>query len=343
MNTLRNFKGFVLLISVLLLAFVLDLVLGSVNIPLREVTEILFSGNASKKSWEIIILDSRLPKALTAIISGMALSVSGLQMQTLFRNPLAGPYILGISSGGGLGVAFITIGLQLFSISAGWILSSWMVIFFSVLGSFMVLMIIFWASIRLRDIMTVLILGVMLGAVINALIGLLQYFGSATQLKSYIIWTFGSLDAVSLSQVGILFPLTVLCLVVIFAISKSLNVLLLGEAYARTMGVNIKKTRLLIILTTGILAGSITAFCGPIGFVGIVVPHLCRLLFRTSDHRILIPSSALLGASLMLISDIISHLPGSDNILPINSITSLIGIPFILWMVFRKKVISTSF
>jgi iron complex transport system permease protein len=332
-----------LLLFLLPVFFSLDLMLGSVSIPLTEIWNMILGGVADKKSWEIIIFDSRLPKALTAITCGVALSISGLQMQTLFRNPLAGPYILGISSGAGLGVAILTMGIQLFSIPVAYALSSWMVMLFSVLGSSLVLLLIFWASLRLKDIMTVLILGVMIGAIISAIVSLLQYFGSDAQLKSFVVWTFGSLDAVSMSQVSWLTAVVVLTLIPVAYQAKSLNILLMGEAYARTMGVQVKTSRMLIILTTGVLAGSVTAFCGPIGFIGIVVPHVCRLVFNTSDHRFLIPLSAMVGALLMLISDIISHLPGSDYILPINAITAIIGIPLILWMIFTKKVISSSF
>jgi iron complex transport system permease protein len=343
MQKKRLILGIVVLLVLVPLFFALDLMLGSVYIPLSEIGRILLGEAAEKRSWEIIVIDSRLPKALTAIVSGIALSISGLQMQTLFRNPLAGPYILGISSGAGLGVAILTLGAQLFSLPLALASSSWMVVLFSIAGSGFVLLLIFWASLRLKDIMTVLILGVLLGSIISAIVSLLQYYGSAADLKSFVIWTFGSLDAVSLEQVGWLVIVVFTALLLVVYQAKPLNLLLMGESYARTMGLNVKASRLLIILTTGMLAGGVTAFCGPIGFIGIVVPHVCRLIFRTSDHRYLIPLSALVGAVIMLISDIVSHLPGSDFILPINAITAIIGIPLIIWMIFTKKVVSSAF
>lgn len=324
-----------------ILFFGLDLFLGSVQIPFEQIFSILIGETAEKESWRVIIIQSRLPKAIAAILCGSALSVSGLQMQTLFRNPLAGPYILGISSGAGLGVAIFIMGLSFLGFSAASITLSANsgIIISSILGSFGVLAILLSIISRLKDIMTVLILGIMIGSVITAIIGIIQYFSQDAQLKSFIMWTMGDLSSVTNSQLTLLAPIIIIGLALSFIVSKNLNAYLLGEAYATSLGVNIKRSRIIIILITSILTGSITAYCGPIGFVGIVIPHLARMISNTSDHKILIPLSILLGINVLLIADIISQLPGLDQSLPINSITSLIGIPFIIWIILKNKKI----
>jgi len=322
--------------------FIEDLFLGSVHIPFSNVIDILFTSSSEKLSWNIIVLESRLPRALTAILCGAALSISGLQMQTLFRNPLAGPYILGISSGAGLGVAIFIMGLGFLGISLThltWI-GNYGIIISSIIGSSCVLFILLVSIIRLKDIMTVLILGIMIGSVASALISIIQYFSYDNSLKSFVMWMMGDLSNVSLAQLKILFPVVLLGLILSFLISKKLNTYLLGEDYAQSLGVNIKMTQFTIIIITAILAGSITAYCGPIGFVGIVVPHLARLISKSSNHIIIIPLSVLIGTNMLLISDIISQLPGSEKVIPINAITSLIGIPFIFWIIFKNKRIS---
>ncbi|MCO6500027.1 MAG: iron ABC transporter permease [Vicingus serpentipes] len=331
----------VLLLIGIILFFGLDLLLGSVHIPFKEVIAILQGKSAEKESWEIIILKSRLPKAIAALLCGAALSVSGLQMQTLFRNPLAGPYILGISSGAGLGVALFIMGISAFglSLSTFHIIGSYGLIVFSIVGSVGVLLILLAIINRLKDVMTVLILGIMIGSVITAIIGILQYFSGNEQLKSFIVWSMGDLSSVTLSQSFILLFVVGIGLLMAFIISKKLNAYLLGEDYAKSLGVNIKSTRLIIVLTTAILAGSVTAFCGPIGFIGIIVPHMARMLSRSSDHRILTILSILIGVNIMLLADVIAQLPGSEQSLPINSITSLIGIPFIIWIIMKNKSI----
>jgi len=329
-----------LLISILLF-FGLDLFLGSVYIPFKDVLATLQGKVVEKESWQIIILESRLPKAISAILCGAALSVSGLQMQTLFKNPLAGPYLLGISSGAGLGVALFVMGLGSvgLSLSSFSLFSSYGLIASSILGSVGVLLILLAIINRLKDVMTVLILGIMIGSVITAIIGILQYFSGSDQLKSFIIWTMGDLNAVTLSNTRILLFAVGVGLIISFIISKKLNAYLLGENYAKSLGVNIKSTRLIVVLTTAILAGSVTAFCGPIGFIGIIVPHMARMLSRSSDHRILTVLSVIIGVNIMLVADVISQLPGSEKSLPINSITSLIGIPFIIWIIVKNKSI----
>ncbi len=330
------------LIITSLIIFGLDLFWGSVEIPFKNICSILFTNTTEKESWKIIILESRLPKAITAILCGIALSISGLQMQTLFRNPLAGPYILGISSGAGLGVAAFIMGLSFLGISISNISISENsgLIISSVIGSSFVFMLLLSVINRLKDIMTVLILGIMIGSVITAIIGIIQYFSQDAQLKSFILWTMGDLSSVTNTELMLLAPIIIVGLVLSFLISKKLNSYLLGEDYAKSLGTNLKHSRMLIVLITSILTGSITAFCGPIGFIGIVIPHLARMLSNSSDHRILIPLSTLLGINVLLVADIISQLPGSEQTLPINSITALIGIPFIIWIILKNKRIT---
>jgi iron complex transport system permease protein len=333
------------LIALLIGTFVffgLDLFLGSIHIPFPKIVGILFGNTLEKESWQIIIFQSRLPRAFAAVLCGSALSICGLQMQTLFRNPLAGPYILGISSGAGLGVAIFIMGISFLGISITGINipTNSGIIVASILGSLGVLAILLSVIKRLKDIMTVLILGIMIGSVITAIIGIIQYFSHDAQLKSFIMWTMGNLNAVTNDQLILLTPIVFIGLTLSFIASKNLNAYLLGEAYAKSLGVNVKRSRIAIILITSVLTGSITAFCGPIGFIGIVVPHLARMLSNSSDHRILTPLTVLLGINMLLISDIISQLPGLDQNLPINSITSLIGIPFIIWIILKNKKIA---
>lgn len=335
-----SFLALLLIISIILF-FGLDLFFGSVHIPFKNIFSILIGESSNKESWSIIILESRLPKAIAAILCGSALSISGLQMQTLFRNPLAGPYILGISSGAGLGVAIFIMGLGFLGISASTMnlsINSGIIIF-SILGSLSVLGILLSIINRIKDIMTVLILGIMIGSIITAVIGIIQYFSHSSQLKSFIMWTMGDLSSITNDQLQLLTPIVLAGIILSFFTSKTLNALLLGEEYAKSLGVNIKQSRIIIILITSVLTGSITAYCGPIGFVGIIIPHIARMLCNSSDHRILIPITVLLGVNVLLIADIISQLPGLEQTLPINSITSLIGIPFIIWIILKNKKI----
>lgn len=328
----------VLLLSIPIL-FVLDVLTGTVSIPFSEFIQAI-KGIEINKAHDIIIFDSRVPKAFTAIICGASLSVAGLLMQTLFRNPLAGPYILGVSSGAGLGVGIFVMGAGVLGFSIG---ASIGLPIASMLGSLGILFVLFLVSLKVKDIMTLLILGIMIGAIATAFIGIIQYYTSDAQLKSFLIWTLGNLEGVSFKHLKIMLIILLVGASLSYTIIKSLNAILLGEQYAKSLGVSLIKSRLLIILITGALAGMVTAYCGPIGFIGIIIPHLCRLLFQTSDHKILIPSSMLLGASVMLLSDIISHLPAEGISLPINSITSIIGIPIIIWIIFNKRSISSSF
>lgn len=331
-----------LLVASTFVLFLLDIFLGSIQIPFKSILNILAQTGSEKESWEIIILNNRLPKALAAVLCGAALSVSGLQMQTLFRNPLAGPYILGISSGSGLGVAIFVMGFSMFGISLTSFpfLYQYGLIFFSFLGSLLVLLLLLGAIYRLKDIMTVLILGIMLGSIITALISIIQYFSFDSQLKSFIMWTMGSLSGVSNQQIILITPILLFALLWSFLLSKQLNLYLLGEDYAKTMGLNVKRFQLHNILITAILTGVVTAYCGPIGFIGIVVPHLARMLSKTSNHQILTPLSILLGINVLLFADIVSVLPNNETVLPINAISSFIGIPIILWIIFKNKRIT---
>jgi iron complex transport system permease protein len=326
---MRNIVIYLILTLLLVCGFFAVLFTGSVRIPLSDIAGILFTGQSSSEGWTTIIREFRLPKAFTAVLAGIALSVSGLQMQTVFRNPLAGPYVLGISAGASLGVAIMVMGMGMTTGMVG----NWMIVLAAFLGASLVLFLIFAVSLRIRDVITILIIGIMFGSITSSLIGALQYFSSESLLKSYNVWTMGSLNAVTADQLKVLTPCVLLGLTVSLLTVKSLNAMLLGENYARSLGVNIIASRLLIFFSTGILAGSVTAFCGPIGFVGIAVPHICRIIFRTADQRILLAGSILTGATVMLASDLISLLPGSGVVLPINSVTAFIGIPVIVWMI----------
>lgn len=328
-----------LLFILLILLAIGDLLIGSVPLKLDSLINYLL-GEEIPKSDYLIIHHSRIPKTITAILCGTALSIAGLQMQTLFRNPLAGPYILGISSGAGLGVAILLMGSTFLGIQY---LGDWSLVLGAFAGAFGILILLFFLSLRVRDVMTLLILGIMIGAVATAIIGLLQFYSNDFQLKSFIIWSLGSLDAISYSKLRIMSSLILIASLISIFISKGLNALLLGEDFAKSIGVNVVQLRLLIILSTGILAGTVTAYCGPIGFIGIVVPHLARMLFKTTNHLWLIPFTLLLGSSLLLFSDILSHLLAGELALPINSITALIGIPIIIWILLTKRRISSSF
>lgn len=322
--------------------FFLDVAVGSIAIPFSEIINILFLGESENLASLYIVEKIRLPKAFTAVIVGCGLSVSGLQMQTLFRNPLAGPSVLGITSGASLGVALIMLSAgsitSIHTIKELGISGSWLIILAATLGAAMVMLIIVAISARLKDNVIVLIVGVMIANITISIISIWQYFSAPEQIKDYLMWTFGSLGGVTQNHLYLLAVVVGIGLLISFSISKSLDVLLLGENYARSMGLTVKRARLLIITSTSILAGSITAFCGPIGFIGIAVPHLVRALFNTTDHRILIPCCCIVGTLVMLICDIIAQLPGSQTVLPINVITAMIGSPVVIWVIVRRRI-----
>jgi len=336
MNTNYTY-AFITLIIVLVICFLANISLGSVSIPISAIIE-SFIGTLDHESWSYIIKDYRLPKALTAILVGSGLGISGLLMQTLFRNPLAGPFVLGISSGASLGVALVILGAGIFGGAFATIfVSKWSIIIAASLGSFLVLSAVLVVSSKVRDTMAILIIGLMFGSITAAVVSVLSYFSSAEQLQQYIFWGFGSLGNLSWQELGIFFIVYSLgMLLTIFSI-KGLNSLLLGENYAKSLGLNIKQTRLIIIVSTSLLAGTITAFAGPIAFIGLAIPHITRQVFTTSNHKILIPAVFLFGAIIMLVCDSIAQLPTSDYTLPINAITSLIGAPVVIWLLVRKR------
>jgi iron complex transport system permease protein len=340
----RNDRKFIFagLIAFLICFFLLDIFLGSVSLKPSDVIKAIFNGTENQIGT--IILKFRLPKAITALVVGVALSLSGLQMQTVFRNPMAGPYVLGVSSGASLGVAFVILGFSA-SIEPESLkgLGNWAIIFASWAGAGLIMILIMFISSRVKDIMTVLILGIMLSSGITAIVSIMQYFSSETMLKAYIIWTMGSLGNLTAIQLKVLLISVSFGLILSLLSVKLLNALLLGENYAGSIGLNIKVSRIIIFAGTSILTGSVTAFCGPIAFIGIAVPHITRIIFKTSDHRILIPGTVFIGAIVMLASDIISQLPGSENILPVNSVTSLIGIPVVIWVILRNSKYSGLF
>lgn len=325
-------------IFILILATLLNISLGSVSIPLDEIVKSIFHLEVSKESWQYIILEYRLPKAFTAILVGSGLALSGLLMQTLFRNPLAGPYVLGLSSGASLGVALVIMGSSLFGgIAAGLFLSKWTLVIASSLGSFLVLLAILGASFKIKDTMALLIIGLMFASLTSAVVSVLSYFSPSQQLQQYIFWSFGSLGNLSWTEVGILFLFWLSGIILSIFCIKNLNSLLLGEQYAKSLGTNLKQNRFLVIFATSLLAGSITAFAGPIAFIGLAVPHLVRQIIPSSNHLVLVPAVILAGAILMLICDSIAQIPGSELTLPINAITSIIGAPVVIWLLVRKK------
>lgn len=320
------------LISVLLLAalFVMDLAVGSTSIPLRDVWSALTGGDCPESTSRIVI-NIRLVKAIVAFIAGLAVSVSGLQMQTLFRNPLAGPYVLGISSGASLGVAVFLLGAPLLGLTPT--LSALGIAGAAWVGAAAVLIVIAAVASRIKDIMVILILGMMFSSGISAVVQILQYLSREEALKSFVIWTMGALGDVTLSQLWILAPAVTVGMLLAVVTIKPLNLLLFGEEYARSMGLDLKRSRGLLFLSTTLLAGTVTAFCGPIGFVGLAIPHVARMIWHTSDHRTLIPATVLLGGCVMLACDIVSKM----LTLPINAITALLGIPVVIYIVFKYK------
>lgn len=325
---------FVSLTILLLLLFMADLAFGSIWIPIQELKAVLFGGN-SDAIYSEIVLNYRLPKALTAILAGSALSVAGLLMQTLFRNPLAGPDVLGVNAGASLGVALITLfssGVGSYFLGFG----SWGLVFAAILGAVAVLLLVILASVRVPDLVSLLIIGMMFGYVAGSFVSLLQNVSNPDTLKIFVIWTFGSLSAVSWNMMPVLLIIVTLGLCIAFLLQKSLNALLLGENYARGLGVSISTTRFFILLATALLAGSVTAFAGPIAFVGVTVPHIARGLAKSWNHRIILPASILCGSCLMLICDIASQLPVFSSGLPINSVTALFGAPLIIWILLKK-------
>lgn len=323
---------FTILAVLILLLFVVDMMVGSVGISVRDVVAALTGGECDHMTRKIVV-DIRLMKAVVAILAGAALSVSGLQMQTLFRNPLAGPYVLGVSSGASLGVALFILGAPLLGLGGSHILSSFGVAGAAWLGSAAVLAVVGVVSSRIKDVMVILILGMMIGSGVSAVVQILQYLSHEEALKSFVVWTMGSLGDVTFEQLWLIVAAVAVGLTLAVAVMKPMNMLLLGEAYARTMGLNVKRTRTLILLSTTLLAGTVTAFCGPVGFIGLAMPHVARAMFAQADHRVLMPAAAMIGAVSLLMCDIVSKM----LTLPLNSVTALLGIPIVVWIVVRNK------
>lgn len=341
MNLSKTYTAHFLLLSVLLIVFLLlNISLGSVSIPLQEIFNSLFGNPVTKDSWEIIIINYRLPKSITAILVGSGLSISGLLMQTLFRNPLAGPFVLGISSGASLGVALLILGSSVFG---GFFLmaiySNWALAIAASAGAFLVLSAVIIAANRVRNTMSILIIGLMFGSLTSAVISVLAFFSEAEQIQQYLFWSFGSLGNLTWTELSVFGMIYLIGILGTFSVIKPLNSFLLGENYAKSLGINIKKSRNIILVITSILTGVITAFSGPIAFVGLAVPHIAKMIFSTSNHKILLPAAALIGAIILLICDSIAQLPTSEFTLPINAITSLFGAPVVIWLLIRKKKI----
>lgn len=329
-----------LIMASIFLFFFLNLVLGSVSIPLRAVWNILWGTGNESVIWQNIIWKSRVPQALTALVAGAGLSVSGLQMQTVFRNPLAGPSVLGISSGASMGVAFVVLlsgSLGGVALSKLGFMGEIALTIAAIVGSLSIMALIVFVSQKVRGNVTLLIIGVMIGYIANAVIGVLKFFSVEEDIRAYVIWGLGSFARVSGDQMTLFICIMVVLLPLSFLLVKTLNLLLLGDAYARNLGLNIKRARLLVITCSGVLVAIVTAYCGPIIFLGLAVPHFCRGMFRTSDHRILMPASLLAGASLALVCNLIARMPGFEGALPVNSVTALVGAPVVMSVLFNKR------
>jgi iron complex transport system permease protein len=343
-----RFRSALLVIALPLLLvflFIADLATGSVSIPFGATVDILLGRGAAVPAWEGIVLDLRLPQASTAVLAGAALAVSGLLMQTLFRNPLADPFVLGISSGASLGVALVVLGGSL-SLAAGAGAIGGSAVASAVAGmshvaaaiggaALMLLLVVFAA--RRVSTLTLLILGVLIGYAASAMVSILLRVAAPENVQSYVIWTLGEFAGVSWREAVILAPALAVGLVMAAIAVKPLNALLLGETYARSMGVAVERNRIWLISSTAVLAGAVTAFCGPIGFLGIAVPHLARGLLRTSDHRLLVPGTALLGSSIALLADLLTQLPGGSRTLPLNAVTALLGAPVVVWVILGRR------
>lgn len=332
---------YMLLIALLIFVFfLLNILLGSIQIPFKDVWHILWGDYNGNEIWQNIVWKSRIPQALTALVAGAGLSVSGLQMQTVFRNPLAGPSVLGISSGASMGVAFVVLlsgtigGVALSEVG---VMGEIALTISAIIGSLSIMALIIFVSQKVKGNVTLLIIGVMVGYVANAVIGVLKYFSVEEDIRAYVIWGLGSFARVSGNQMTLFVSIMLVLLPLSFLLVKTLNLLLLGDAYARNLGLNIRRARLQVITCSGVLVAIVTAYCGPIIFLGLAVPHLCRSLFRTSDHRILMPASLLMGGAMALVCNLIARMPGFEGALPVNSVTALVGAPVVISVLFNKR------
>ncbi len=341
---MKRTASFLFLILLILSLFILNLLLGTVKIPVGEVLGILFSapsaGGDGASIFHNIIWSSRVPQALTALMAGAGLAVSGLQMQTVFRNPLAGPSVLGISNGASLGVALVVLmsgSLGGVALSRLGYLGDVAMSIAAIVGALAVMTLIVWVARRVESGVTLLIIGVMIGYLANAIIGVLKFFSNEEDIKAYVVWGLGSFARVSGDQMVLFVVLMAILLPLSMLLVKTMNLLMLGDAYARNLGLNIQRARTLVILSSGVLVAIVTAYCGPIMFIGLAVPHLARALFRTSDHRILMPATLLCGAALALLCNLIARMPGFEGALPVNSVTALVGAPVIAAVLFKKN------
>lgn len=326
-------------VSIVVLLF-LNLVLGSVSIPFNSVWNIICGNGDEPVTWQNIIWKSRFPQALTALVAGAGLAISGLQMQTVFRNPLAGPSVLGISSGASMGVAFVVLlsgNLGGVALSKLGFMGEIALSVAAIVGSLSVMALIVYVSQKVKGNVTLLIIGVMIGYVANAVIGVLKFFSVEEDIRAYVIWGLGSFSRVSGNQMMLFVTIMAILIPLSFLLVKTLNLLMLGEGYARNLGLNIKRARVLVITCSGVLTAIVTAYCGPIIFLGLAVPHLCRAVFQTSDHRLLMPACLVMGASLALACNLIARMPGFEGALPVNSVTALIGAPVVASVLFRKR------
>ena len=320
--------------------FILNLLLGSVSIPVDNIIDILLGRDNDNLIWRNIILKSRLPQSLTAMMAGAGLAVSGLLMQTVFRNPLAGPSVLGISSGASLGVACVVLlsgsigGVPLSKLG---VIGEVTITLSAIIGSLLIMALIAFVAQKVRGNVTLLIMGVMIGYIANAIIGVLKFFSAEEDIRAYVIWGLGSFSRVSGGQTSVFILLMLVLLPLSFFLIKSLNLLLLGDSYAQNLGLNIKRARLLVIGCSGVLVAVVTAYCGPIVFLGLAVPHICRGLFHTSNHAVILPASLLGGASLALLCNLIARMPGFEGALPVNSVTALVGAPVVMWVLFKRR------
>lgn len=318
----------------------LNLILGSVSIPLSSVWNIISESGDEPVAWQNIIWKSRMPQALTALVAGAGLSIGGLQMQTIFRNPLAGPSVLGISSGASMGVAFVVLlsgSIGGTALSHLGLIGELALSVAAIAGALSIMALIVFASSKVKGNVTLLIIGVMIGYLANAVIGVLKFFSVEEDIKAYVIWGLGSFSRVSGNQVTLFVSIMAVIIPLSFLLVKSLNLLMLGDGYARNLGLNIKRARILVITCSGVLTAIVTAYCGPIIFLGLAVPHLCRAIFQTSDHRILMPAAMLIGASMALACNLIARMPGFEGALPVNSVTALVGAPVVASVLFRKR------
>lgn len=336
---MRRNAIFLLVILLILALLVANILLGSVSLPAEDVLRTLGGSDEVPIITQNIILKSRLPQTLVAALAGAALAVSGLEMQTVFRNPLAGPTVLGISNGASLGVALVVLlggNIAGVALSKLGLVGEMALTVAAVVGAMLIMLLIVCVSQHVRSSVTLLIIGVMIGYVANALIGVLKFFSVEEDIRSYVVWGMGSFQRVSPDRFPPFAIFTSVLLVLSLPLVKTLNLLLLGEDYARNLGLNMRRARLLVITSSGMLCAVVTAYCGPIAFLGLAVPHLCRALLGTSDHRQLLPFTLLSGALLSLICHLIARLPGFEGALPVNSVTALIGAPVVCWVLFRR-------